>query len=810
LNRSIVKFGLLGIAAVFLIALLHQSSVSADDLLESFDAGTTGWAVSRGGLNLDSSDKREGRSAAVWRFDYPKDAVFLFTKSRLEKFEGAKGISFWMKSDRDGALFLRFDQKGGAPYILPFQVGTEWEQHSFQLDEFQPAGRGNRLDSSKLTAFYIVDLAGKDNGARGSRSVWVDGITVLRDGGKKETASASGGEPAVGGENKSESNPLAPIFGNRPRRTANLVLRAWDAEGAPLSAGRWKSQGTSAGEYVFISDLQGVSIYGKTSSRKEAGVDTTTVETDDSRPVAVNALFWEVPGYGKVWLRADNEGKGFSGGQTLHMNYELAASKLAAVLQSETGRTQDAPGRLARAKDLLSRAAKVQDDREKARIANEALSLTMRVAEEMELDAASDNIEKYRKGAVRVTVRQGGRAVRGAKVRYRQTRSQTLFGCIQSFGFIDQKLKQSQRNRVADLMRDAGFNHFTVSLFWDRTEPKPGQYDLDEWDEGLGLDAFRDRGFTFTGHAIVQAALPPHVKKAGPARFAELAERHMDRLMGHYEKKYPGKFLIWQAVNEPSSNRFVGLSADAKLDMIRRVTQRIRENAPKALVEINDYNWDRGQRHKANFLMPDVREMYSTLEYFQGLKRAVGYDVMGLQWYPGLRVIYGGGIIDLSEPLMDLGMSGEQWDRYGALGKPLHITEMAVPGRHEKGWSNGYWKAPWTPQIQADYMRNVYTLAYSKPYIKEITYWGISDHEPWAIHGGMLDKNWEPKPLYSALKSLLQSWRTTGEGTTDGNGNLEIRGYGGDYELQIESGGKWKTVSLSIEEGKQQARAVEI
>jgi len=797
-------------AGLFLLLLVaaprNSASASGNSVFESFDSGSAGWAASRGSLRSSDVDKREGSAALVWQFEYPKDAVFLFTKSGLEKFSGTQGVSLWLKSDRPGPVFLRFDQRDGAPYIVSFPVGNDWQRHSFRFDQFQPAGNSRNLNSSQLTAFYLVDLQGKDAKAKGSRTLWVDGIECLGSDGP----AAAQANSRRSGPNE-DTQPLAAVFGNRPRQTAAILLKTWDQNGAPLSAERWKEQGTSAGEYLFASDLNGVSVYGKAGSSREGGVDATLLETDGGRPVAVNALFWMVPGFGKLWLRADNQGKGYMGSQVLHLNYELAASRLAALRSSEAGQSTEANRRLGRAQEMVSRAEHLGDETEKARVSNEALTEIVRVAEELELAQARLNIEKFRKGGLTVVVKQGGRVVPGASVRFRETRSDTLMGCIQSFGFLDQKLNQRQMSRVADLMRDAGFNHFTVSLFWDRIEPKPGQYDLDEWDRSLGLDAFNQRGFTFTAHAIVQSALPDHVKKAGAKRFSDLAVKHIDRLMDHYEKKYPERFVIWQAVNEPASNRFVGLSLEEKENMIEAVSRRIHSNAPRAQVMVNDYNWDRGQRHKANFMMPDVREMVSTFEYYTRLnQRRVPFDIMGLQWYPGLRVIYGGGIINLSEPLMDLSMTGEQWDRYASIGKPLHITEMAVPGTSQRDWKNGYWKQPWTPELQAEYMKTVYTLAFSKPYIKEITYWGISDHEPWALAGGMLDKNWQPKPLYETLKTLLHSWMTQGEGRTNGRGELAVRGFAGEYEIEVQAGASRKSVKARVVAREDREMVVEL
>jgi len=55
------------------------------------------------------------------------------------------------------------------------------------------------------------------------------------------------------------------------------------------------------------------------------------------------------------------------------------------------------------------------------------------------------------------------------------------------------------------------------------------------------------------------------------------------------------------------------------------------------------------------------------------------------------------------------------------------------------------------------------------------------------VESGLLHADLSPKPAYLALKELIDSWTTSGNGTTDDNGELFFRGFAGDYDVTVET-----------------------
>ena len=61
-------------------------------------------------------------------------------------------------------------------------------------------------------------------------------------------------------------------------------------------------------------------------------------------------------------------------------------------------------------------------------------------------------------------------------------------------------------------------------------------------------------------------------------------------------------------------------------------------------------------------------------------------------------------------------------------------------------------------KIQADWIEQLYTIAFGKPYIVALTWWDFPD-PTFVPHGGLLRKDMTPKEGYRRLLNLLSQWR---------------------------------------------------
>jgi GH35 family endo-1,4-beta-xylanase len=104
-------------------------------------------------------------------------------------------------------------------------------------------------------------------------------------------------------------------------------------------------------------------------------------------------------------------------------------------------------------------------------------------------------------------------------------------------------------------------------------------------------------------------------------------------------------------------------------------------------------------------------------------------------------------------------------ERFSRLGKPIHVTEAGVssdPTVDEASYLKeppGKWHRPWSEEVQADWVEQLYTLCYSKSYIGAIGWWDLTDRGNFWPHGGLVREDMTPKLSYTRLQALLKKWR---------------------------------------------------
>jgi hypothetical protein len=85
------------------------------------------------------------------------------------------------------------------------------------------------------------------------------------------------------------------------------------------------------------------------------------------------------------------------------------------------------------------------------------------------------------------------------------------------------------------------------ALKWDKTEPRPGEFDFSEADSTTDFAARHD--MSVHGHTLVwYAAIPPWVAQLANARDVQAA---LERHIGTVVPRYRGKIWAWDVVNEP-------------------------------------------------------------------------------------------------------------------------------------------------------------------------------------------------------------------------------------------------------------------
>jgi len=501
---------------------------------------------------------------------------------------------------------------------------------------------------------------------------------------------------------------------------ASLLFRGYRPDGGPLDP-------LPTSGYLSATDFEPF------PAQVEVQGSILRASTDPGRRFCLDC-WWEVPDFGRLVVRADNAGAGYqcpqAADQVLNLNYELARSRLAAVQRrlpevDPQGAlvTGQLAARHAEAQEMLKAAEAAAEEGERTRLATKALTAAMWAGEMLELAKARADIER-----------------RGPRERF-------LFGA-NAFGL-------GQGPEYTRLFEEL-LNFGTVPFYWGGFEPEEGKPNytradqITNWLTGAGLAA--------KGHPLVWFFPQTTPQWQHGKSYEQMKQLCVDRVRT-IVSRYRGKIDIWDIINEAHdwANVF-HYSHEQMIEIVRAISAAAKEANPDCLRIVNNCClWGEYVASGDTMQGHEDRELWSAYRFLKALDDAgVDYDVIGLQIY---------------YPSRDLFEISRLVDMFAGLGKPVHITELGTPSRYEDDPNShlkgkdavrnmGWWHAPWTQTIQADWIEEFYTICYSKPSVQAMTWWDFSDHGghfwPW---GGFVDQNLQPKESYRRLKALFTEWR---------------------------------------------------
>ncbi len=411
-----------------------------------------------------------------------------------------------------------------------------------------------------------------------------------------------------------------------------------------------------------------------------------------------------VPGFGNIVAYADNRGRGHTAASfakgALDLTAELPADRLATVRQYPGPVPPGAARRIEAAEALLK----------KGRF-YESLAESLWAGEELVFARAQAEIAK------------------------RGPRPGFLFGC-NAFGFP--RHGEPYARRFEEL-----FNFATLPFYLRATQPVYGKPNYGAAEKILAWTS--QRGIIAKGHPLVwfYPQTTPEWLKGKPYEEAK-------RLALEYSRNTVRRFRhgihAWDIINEAHVQNSLDFTLEQQLDITAGAARAAREGDPTCFRVLNccctwnDYMSRTQQKGRQN-----VWDYVKTV-----LDAKVDFEALGLQYYYSGR--------DMLEYERSL-------DSFAGFGKPVHITELGVasaqqeePTQHGQRARFPWHGDVWTESMQADWIEQFYTLAYSKPYIEAVTWWDLSD-PAFIPHGGLLKPDLEPKESFHRLKKLLASWR---------------------------------------------------
>ncbi len=358
------------------------------------------------------------------------------------------------------------------------------------------------------------------------------------------------------------------------------------------------------------------------------------------------------------------------------------------------------------------------------------------------LAQARRNIEQHRKGEIVVCVQSAvGNPLADAPVRIRQLRHEFPFGCI-AFDLV-----WSGRMHEPELWKQRFnelFNFAVFPFYWARYESEAGMTMRRETVEAVQW--CRVNGITTKGHPLVwtnPSGLPEWVQQQPPDKSEKLMLQRVRREVGTFS----GLIDMWDVVNEPihcrawrnvEASAYIQEPIEAVADYVDKAFRAAHEVNPKAHLILNEFYTIAREADRERFYQLVVE-----------LKRR-GTPISGLG-------------IQAHEPREEWFAPEKVWatlERLAELGYPLHITEY-IPQSSGKPITGGWREGTWTRAAQAEFAEQLYRLCFGHPAVASINWWGLSDRRIWLPGGGLIDEEYEPKPVYARLKELIRREWTT-------------------------------------------------
>ena len=384
------------------------------------------------------------------------------------------------------------------------------------------------------------------------------------------------------------------------------------------------------------------------------------------------------------------------------------------------------------------------------------LSYVGRSAEAQWRKDALDRIEKIRKANLKIKlIDSDGNPLANQPVQVKLDRHAFGFGTAANAWKITGQDEDSQKYR--EVLKE-NFNLVAVENglkwpLWD-AEPELRKRTIDS------LHWLKDNNFKMRGHVMVwpgQGNLPTWVrslKDNPPALKAALGSRI--REMGYVTQDFVGD---WDVVNEGFDNHELmdWLGDEAMIDWFKQADAVL----PDCNLYYNDYaalvRGGHPTTHKDHF--------EKTLKYL--IDNGAPLDGIGIQGHFGSLLTPPHRII-------------QELDRWGSFQKKIMITEFDVIVPDE--------------QLRADFLRDFFISCFSHEAVDGIVSWGFWSETHWMPKSAYFDKQWKLTKLGRQWNELMQMWKTDETLTTDSEGTVELRGFIGDYKVDVD--GKTYDVAL--------------
>lgn len=393
---------------------------------------------------------------------------------------------------------------------------------------------------------------------------------------------------------------------------------------------------------------------------------------------------------------------------------------------------------------------------------------------------AADRIEQIRKANLTIRVETvDGTPIPNAAVSVEMLKHQYAFGtAVVSRLFAGNNSQNATyESKLLNLDGEGhGFNWvvFENALKWPGWEQnwitsKPETANAVQW--------LRDHDIKIRGHNLVWPGwsnLPPDIQ-ANQNNITYIKERindHMEEII-----TYPGiegNIAEWDVLNEITSNRDLEFAFQGQpgyptgREIYPEIFEKLAELDPNTKTYINDYVAI-SQANTGGGLY-DLKKQFAQ----EIIDAGVQLDGIGFQGHIGG---FPTSIYDVYDILEDF---------YNTFGTTAKITEYDT-------------NEAVSDELAATYLRDFLTIVFSHVSTDGFLMWGFWDGAHWHNNAPMFYQDWTLKPAGATFIDMVYNeWWTEEEGITNANGEFDVRGFKGTYQVTIDCGDEVLTDTVEL------------
>ena len=340
---------------------------------------------------------------------------------------------------------------------------------------------------------------------------------------------------------------------------------------------------------------------------------------------------------------------------------------------------------------------------------------------------------------------------------------------------------QQRAERLVDL-----FNAATLPFYWGQFEPIRGKPRTQEL-----LQAARwcvEHGMTVKGHPLCWHTMTaPWLMDLSNDEILKVQTERIHRDIHDFRDL----IHMWDVINEA-----VIMPIFDKYD--NGITRICKEHGRIATIKTMFEN-ARAEDPTATFLINDFETSTSYDILIEGcLAAGVKIDVIGIQSH-------------MHQGYWGLEKTQEILERFGRFNLPIHFTENTLVSGHlmppEIVDLNDYQVTDWptTPEGEerqaCEVVQHFETLL-ANPLVEGITWWDLYDGLWLNAPSGLLRRDGSPKPAYEELLKRVKGewWLSPTEMHTDAQGRVQVTGFAGTYEIEVNG----KKQAFTLAKGQEQ------